>query len=239
VTGTLATERRGDVLVARIDREARRNALDTATVRSLRDALDAAAVDATVRAIVLASTGTTSFCAGQDVKEMELLDTDQRLAATVAGQRLMEEIEQHPCPVIAAIEGYCLGGGLELALSCDARVAGRNSTFGLPEVARDLLPTWGGHYRLARVIGSGRAKAVGLFGLRLEADEALAAGLLLEIVDAGRASERAIEIASGSCEANSRRTVATAKMLFTTGPTVDPRIARQLDELAEAGQAWR
>jgi enoyl-CoA hydratase/carnithine racemase len=205
----------------------------------LRKALDVAAADATVRSIVLASTGTQSFCAGQDIKEMELLNPEQQLAATIAGQRLMDEIEQHPCPVIAAIEGYCLGGGLELALACDARVAGRNSTFGLPEVGRDLLPTWGGHYRLAHVVGVGRAKAVGLFGLRLEADEALAAGLLLEVVDTGRAVERAVEIASGSCAANSRGTVATAKMLLTTGPTVDPRVARQLDELAESRQAWQ
>jgi enoyl-CoA hydratase len=238
MSGSVISERHGDVVLAAIDREDRRNALDTESVRALREVLDTAATDAGVRAIVIASTGTRSFCAGQDVKEMERLSADQRLAATIAGQHLMDEIEQHPCPVIAAIEGYCLGGGLELALACDARVAGRDSTFGLPEVGRGLLPTWGGHYRLSRVTGLGRAKAIGLFGLRLEADDALAAGLLLEVVDPGRARERALAIASEICAGNTRRTVATAKMLLTTGSTVDPRVARQLDELAEAGQAW-
>jgi enoyl-CoA hydratase len=239
MTGTVIFERHGEVAVATIDREERRNALDTATVRALCEALDAVRADAALRAIVLASAGTRAFCAGQDVKELDALDADERLAATLAGQRLMDEIEQHPCPVIAAIEGYCLGGGLELALACDTGIAGRDATFGLPEVGRDLLPTWGGHYRLSRVVGLGRAKAIALFGRRLDAEEALAAGLLLEVVDPGRARERALAVASELCSGNSRRTVSVAKMLLTTGAGIDPRAGRQLDELAEAEQAGR
>lgn len=239
MSGTVRSERHGDVVVLTIDREERRNALDTTTVRALRDAFEAASADAAIRAIVLASAGTRSFCAGQDVKEMEALDAEAKLGATVAGQRLMDEIEQHPCPVIAAIEGFCLGGGLELALACDARVAGADATFGLPEVGRDLLPTWGGHYRLSRVVGLGHAKAIGLFGRRLDAEAALGAGLLLEIVAPGQARERALAVASELCSGNSRRTVSVAKMLLTTGFSVEPRVARQLDELAELGQAWQ
>ena len=101
----------------------------------------------------------------------------------------MRELEEHPCLVVAAIEGYCLGGGLELALACDARIAGTSATFGLPEVGRDLLPTWGGHHRLARVIGLGRAKELVLLGRRLGAADALATGLVTEVVVDGAARE--------------------------------------------------
>ena len=101
----------------------------------------------------------------------------------------MDEIEAHPCLVVAAIEGFCLGGGLELALACDARIAGDGATFGLPEVGRDLLPTWGGHHRLSRVVGLGRAKEIVLLGRRLDTAEALACGLLAERV-AGRHGAR-------------------------------------------------
>jgi enoyl-CoA hydratase/carnithine racemase len=235
----MRTERHGGVRVLVIDREERRNALDTVTVRALRQGLEAAHEDTDTRAVVLASAGTRSFCAGQDVKEMETLGAGEQLGATVAGQRLMDEIEQHPCPVVAAIEGYCLGGGLELALACDVRVAGADAVFGLPEVGRDLLPTWGGHYRLSRVVGLGRAKAIGLFGQRLDAPSALDAGLLLEVVETGAARERAVALAGEACAGNGRRTVAVAKMLLTTGFSVESRVARQLDELAELGQAWQ
>ena len=160
----------------RIDRPERRNALDGATIARLRGELADAADDPSMRAIVVSGGGDAAFCAGQDVKELAALDRAGRLAAHAAGQALMDELEAHPCLVVAAIEGFCLGGGLELALACDARIAGDGATFGLPEVGRDLLPTWGGHHRLSRVVGLGRAKEIVLLGRRLDAAEALACG---------------------------------------------------------------
>jgi enoyl-CoA hydratase/carnithine racemase len=216
-----------------IDREERRNALDRAEVARLRAALQAAADDDTVRAVVIAGAGTRSFCAGQDIKELAELTLAERLQATVAGQRLMDEIEAHPCLVIAAIEGYCLGGGLELALACDARVCGSEAVFGLPEVTRDLLPTWGGLWRLSRAIGLGRAQQVALLGQRLDAGEAVAAGLVMESVATGSAQTRAVAVATEATAQAGRRTLAKAKALLHAGAASHPHVARLLDELAE------
>ena len=174
----------------RIDRPERRNALDGATVARLRGELADAAADPSIRAIVVSGGGLAAFCAGQDIKELAALDRPGRIAAHAAGQSLMDEIEAHPCLVVAAIEGFCLGGGLELALACDARIAGDGATFGLPEVGRDLLPTWGGHHRLSRVVGLGRAKEIVLLGRRLDTTEALACGLLAELTAPGQSLQR-------------------------------------------------
>ncbi len=219
-----------------IDRPARRNALDMATTDRLRRDLSAAAADPAVRAIVLEGGGTAAFSAGQDIKELAALDRAGKLAAHAAGQALMDEIEAHPCLVVAAIEGYCLGGGLELALACDLRICGASAAFGLPEVGRDLLPTWGGHFRLSRVIGLGRAKEVVLAGRRLDATGARDWGLVAEVVPDGTARDRAIEVAGDAIAGSSRATVARAKALVTAGFAADPRLARQLDLLAEEAQ---
>jgi enoyl-CoA hydratase len=225
------------VIELRIDRPERRNALDAATIARLRGQLATAAADAEARAIVVVGGGEQAFCAGQDVKELADLDEAGRLAVHAAGLGLMRDLEEHPCLVVAAIEGYCLGGGLELALACDARIAGTSATFGLPEVGRDLLPTWGGHHRLARVIGLGRAKELVLLGRRLGAVDALAAGLVTEVVADGAARERALAVAAAAVAGSGRATVARAKALVTAGFAADPRTAALLDLLAEAGQA--
>ena len=220
----------------RIDRPERRNALDVATVDRLRRELDELAADETIRAIVLSGGGEAAFCAGQDVKELAALDRAGRLAAHAGGQALMDELEAHPCLVVAAIEGFCLGGGLELALACDGRVAGEGATFGLPEVGRDLLPTWGGHYRLSRVVGLGRAKEIVLLGRRLDVAEAVAWGLVAESAPAGSARECALARAAAAVDGSSRATVARAKALVTAGFSADARAAREADALAEADQ---
>jgi enoyl-CoA hydratase/carnithine racemase len=220
-----------------IGRPERRNALDSATIARLREELAAASADASARAVVMSGGGTAAFCAGQDVKELAELDGPGRLAVHAAGQALMAEIEAHPCLVLAAIEGYCLGGGLELALSCDARVAGASATFGLPEVGRDLLPTWGGHGRLAPVVGLGRAKELVLLGRRLDAGEALRWGLVAEVCDEGGAAARAAALAETALAGTTRATVARAKALVAAASAADPATARLLDALAEAAQA--
>jgi len=219
-----------------IGRPEPRNALDGATIARLRAELAAAAADPETRAIVVSGRGEQAFCAGQDVKELAALDAAGKLAVHAAGQSLMDELEGHPCLVVAAIEGFCLGGGLELALACDVRIAGAGATFGLPEVGRDLLPTWGGHFRLARVVGLGRAKELVLLGRRLDATAAAACGLVADVVADGAALERARALALAAVSASSRTTIARAKALLTAGIGADTRTARLLDALAEAGQ---
>ena len=116
-----------------INRERRRNALDDTTLFKMREALEAAKRER-VGAIVLTGAGTTAFCAGSDIKELASQSQDEKIAHTELGQSIADLIEQHPAPVIAAIEGYCLGGGLEMAMACDLRIAGAGATlatFGL------------------------------------------------------------------------------------------------------------
>ncbi len=224
------------IVELRIDRPDRRNALDTTTVERFRNELRQAAASHEIRAVVIHGGGSVAFCAGQDVKELATMDPAAKLAAHAAGQALMMEVAEHPCLTLAAIEGHCLGGGLELALACDVRVAGESSSFGLPEVARDMLPTWGAHQRLAQMIGLGRAKEVLLLHRRLTASEALAWGLLAEVTPPGQALQRCTELAARAVAGPSRATLATAKRLMAAGLATSPEHAAFLDALAEASQ---
>ena len=228
--------RSGVIRELRIERPERRNALDRATIARLRGELQAASHDGSTRVVVIASAGTEAFCAGQDIKELATLNRAERLAAHGEGQALMDEIEAHPCLVIAAIEGFCLGGGLELALACDARIAGESATFGLPEVGRDLLPTWGAHHRLSRVIGLGRAKELVLLGRRLTAQEATAWGLVAERTPTGAARDRAVALGQEATQDSSRGVIAQAKALVTAGFCSGAGVAQQADAMAEAAQ---
>jgi enoyl-CoA hydratase len=224
------------IVELRIDRPERRNALDTETVERFRHHLRLAAASNETRAVVIHGGGSEAFCAGQDVKELATMDAAAKLAAHAAGQALMMELADHPCLTLAAIEGHCLGGGLELALACDVRIAGDSSSFGLPEVARDMLPTWGAHQRLAQMIGLSRAKEVLLLDRRLTAAEARAWGLLAEITPSGQALQRCQELAATAVAGPKRTTLAKAKWLMAAGVAVSPEHAAFLDALAEASQ---
>ncbi len=216
-----------------IDRPRRRNALDEATIAALRAALRDAADDPARKAVVLTGEGTQSFCAGSDLKAAAEMTQAEQIAHTAHGQLLMEELEDHPCLVVAAVEGWCLGGGFELALACDVRVAGAGTTFGLPEVTLGMIPGWGGTYRLSRVAGLGLAKAVALGGLRLDADAAVRAGIAIRAVPEGEAYEAAIALATEATEKATREGFARAKTLLTLGARVDNRTGRQLELLTE------
>ena len=232
---SLIVERHGRVAVLIVNRERRRNALDDATLVRLQAALATCARE-DVAAIVLAGAGTKAFSAGSDIKELEKQTIDERRAHTDLGQRIADQIEEHACPVIAAIEGYCLGGGLELASACDYRIAGAEAIFGLPEVRLGALPSWGGTFRLPRLIGAGRARELVQFDRRLNAQEARAWGLVAEVVPAGQALARARALAAGLAEATKRETAAIAKRLVTYGADASMRAARHLEYLADMVQ---
>jgi enoyl-CoA hydratase len=150
---------------------------------------------------------------------------------------LLHEIEEYPRPVIAAIEGYCLGGGLELAMACDLRIAGDGAVFGQPEVALNALPTWGGTFRLPRLVGVGRAVEMVVFDRRIDAREALGWGLVAEVVPAGQALSRARAVAEILQASTDAETVAQAKRLMGLGYGMPPRIAQQMEYLAELAQS--
>ena len=183
----------GPVCVIALRREPKLNALSVA----LESALDAAIAGPeahAARAVVITG-GPRAFSAGADVTEMRDLDPAAIAGYYRATGGVYERIAALPVPTVAAIEGWCLGGGLELALACDFRVAGEGATFGLPEVGIGILPSSGGTHRLVRLVGAAKAKELVLLGEHVAAADAAAAGLVTRLAPAGKAVEHALAIA--------------------------------------------
>jgi enoyl-CoA hydratase len=184
-------ERTGAAAVLTIDRQERRNAVDGPTAEELRDGYLQFVQDDDARVLILTGAGGVAFCAGADLKAIDtfaprLLDPNGPLGFT----RLTP-----PKPTIAAISGWCLAGGLELALWCDLRIATRDSTLGFPERRWGVPLIDGGTQRLPRIVGLGRALDIILTGRMVDAGEAHGMGLVNELVDPGRHVERALEYA--------------------------------------------
>ena len=171
------------VLHLRIDRAERRNALDAATRRALIDGVDWAASTDDVGVVVISGNGGKAFASGADLAEGAKLDADQ-YRAQAAERRIYDAIAECPRPVIAMIDGWCLGGGCELALSADVRIASTRSRFGQPEVGLGIIPGGGGTQRLPRLVGPGAALRMILSGEVVDADEALRMGLVEQVVPA-------------------------------------------------------
>jgi enoyl-CoA hydratase len=225
-------EERG-ALVLTIDREARRNALNDQALGELHEAVRSASCRDAPPPIVIRGRGVVAFCAGSDVKELAGQTAVERLGHTARGQLLAECFERYQSVVIAAIEGYCMGGGLELALACDLRVCGSSASFGLPEIALGAIPSWGGTFRLSRLFGLARAKEMVLFGRRVDAEEALGWGLVSEIVEVGAALDSALRTAE-RISLQGSGALRTAKAIMNLCSSVDTATAQQLDYLADA-----
>jgi enoyl-CoA hydratase len=197
---TVSTERDGAVAVITIDRPDAMNALDVATLTELRDRLRELAEDADARVVVLTGAGDRAFVAGADIKYMSGLDAEGAKSWGALGHEAGELLETMPKPTIAAINGFALGGGCELALACDLRYASRKAKLGQPEINLGIIPGWGGTQRLARVCGIGFAKELIFTGRLVDADEALRRGLVEDLADPvlDRALETARLLASKS-----------------------------------------
>jgi enoyl-CoA hydratase/carnithine racemase len=244
----LRVEREGPVAHLVLDRPGKLNALTLAMLARL-DALCAELeADTDVRAVVLRSTSARAFCAGADVHEWSALGAEGMWRRWIAeGHRVFARLAALPMPSIAAIDGMAFGGGLELALCCDLRIAARTARFALPEVKIGIVPGWGGPARLAALVGTSRAKQMALTGAPIDAATALAWGLASEVVDgdalAARASALAAEIAAGP-----RTAVQVTKQLVDAAAAgAPPAILDALaagfisgtDDLAEGVAAFR
>ncbi len=185
----MTAERRGSATLLTIDRPDRHNAVDGATADALHEAFEAFAADDGARVLVLTGAGERAFCAGADLKAIETLDPD-RPGGPLGFTRLAS-----PKPTIAAISGWCLAGGLELALWCDLRIAAETAVLGCAERRWGVPLIDGGTQRLPRVIGTGRALDLVLTGRDVPAAEAYTLGLVNEVVAPGRHVERALELA--------------------------------------------
>ncbi len=196
----VTTERRGAVALVTIDNPPM-NALSTALLEELEAEVDALDTDEAVRAIVLTGAGDRAFVAGADIKEFP----ERREAAEEGGsargiQRLGHRMDAAGTPFVAAIRGYCLGGGLELAMCCDVRVCADDAMLGQPEIKLGLIPGGGGTQRLPRLVGHGRAMFLNLTGEFVDAETADAWGLVEQVVPVDDMLEVALSLAAGIAE---------------------------------------
>jgi len=171
------------VATVTINRPAKYNALNTSVVTTLREFFKKAEEDASVRAVVLTGTGDKAFAAGADITEFKGKDSETVRPLAENGQELCKFIEAMSKPVIAAVNGFALGGGCEIAMACDIRYASANARFGQPEINLGIIPGFGGTVRLARLVGLGMAKELIYSGDQIKSDEALRIGLVNKVFD--------------------------------------------------------
>lgn len=213
-----------------LHRPAQRNALTATMVREIAQVLDAWENDETVRGIVVTGTGPKAFAAGADISEVAAWTLADGLAAPM--QRLYDRIQNSPKPTLAALNGAALGGGLELAMSCDIRIAADHASMGLPEVGLGVLPGAGGTQRLSRLVGPGRALEMILTGRALTAEQAEQYGLVTTVVPAAELLPTAAEIMA-TILSKGPLAVRLAKLVIAPGHDTDQRTGLLLEQLAQ------
>ena len=170
------------------------NALNSTVLQELGDAVSSLAPE--TRALIITGDGEKSFVAGADISEMANLNVPQGQTFGNRGAMVFRKIETLPIPVIAAVNGFALGGGCELAMACDIRICSENAKFGQPEVGLGIIPGFSGTVRLARLVGMGMAKQLIFTGKAIKANEALRIGLVNEVVPQAELMDKAMEIAN-------------------------------------------
>lgn len=208
----VARDDRGAVAVLTLDNPGKLNALSVEMLDALAAHLDAVEGDDAVRAVVITGAGDKAFAAGADIGHMREATVAEARDYAAAGHALFNRVEAFPKPVIAAINGYALGGGCELVLACDIRIAADTARLGQPEVNLGIFPGWGGTQRLPRLTSPGVAKELILTGRHVDASEALAIGLVNHVHPAGEVVDRAVAMGE-LIAAKSPLAVATAKRL--------------------------
>uniref|UniRef100_A0A0A9G715 Methylglutaconyl-CoA hydratase n=1 Tax=Arundo donax TaxID=35708 RepID=A0A0A9G715_ARUDO len=183
------------IVELRLDRPEVKNAINWDVMRRLRGAIEKIQADATAKVVLVASSVPGAFCAGADLKERRLMSSSAVQEYATSLRSTFSSFEALPIPTIAVIEGAALGGGLELALSCDIRICGENAKLGLPETGLAIIPGAGGTQRLPRIVGRSRAKDLIFTGRRCDATEAVMMGLANYCVPAGEAYQKALDIA--------------------------------------------
>ncbi len=217
-----------------INREKALNALSTQVLTELNEALDRVNADQDVYCVIITGAGNKSFVAGADIAEMKDKSVEEAAAYGKFGNEVFRKIETFRCPVIAAVNGFALGGGCELAMSCDIRLAADNAVFGQPEVGLGITPGFGGTQRLARLVGAGIAKEM-VFGARnIKAERAYAIGLVNALYPAEELMNAALKMASGIAK-NAPIAVANAKRAINNGlqENMDGGIAIEVKEFAD------
>lgn len=225
-------EHDGHIAVVTMDREHALNAFNAEQLRDLIDTFAEIGQSDDIRAVILTGAGSRAFAAGADVNAMATMSRAEGHAFGQLGQQVALTIEHLSQPVLAAVNGYALGGGCEIALACDIRFAAENAVFAQPEVSLGIPPGWGGSQRLPRLIGAGRAAEMILSARRVDAEEALRWGLVNAVYPADQLMTEAKRLAQTIAN-NSPVAVRTAKMLTRGAFAGDPEAG-----FASEGQAF-
>ncbi len=221
-------ETEGAVAVLTIDRPKQLNALNSSVLEELDAAIDSLDLDA-IRVLIITGSGEKSFVAGADIGEMSSLTKAEGEAFGKKGNDVFRKIETLPIPVIAAINGFALGGGNELAMSCDIRICSENAVFGQPEVGLGITPGFGGTQRLARLVSPGMAKQLIYTARNIKADEAYRIGLVNAIYPAEELMSAAKKMAAGIAK-NAPIAVRACKKAINDGLDMDIDSAIALEE---------
>jgi enoyl-CoA hydratase len=229
-------ERDGGVATVVLNRPRALNAFNSEQLEQVLAALRDLRADDSVRCVVLTGAGDKAFAAGADIKEMVDLSAEAGLAFGRLGHAVTAAAEALPQPVIAAVNGYAFGGGCELALAADMRLAAENAVFAQPEVSLGIPPGWGGSQRLPRLIGPGLAAELIFTGRRVAADEALRIGLVNAVYPADQLLPEAAKLAA-RIAANSPRAIRAAKRAMALAFGRDPA-AGLTTELSLFGQSF-
>lgn len=222
-------EQEGAIATLFIDRPKALNALNTKTLQELESALKSLPAD--VRVLIVTGGGEKAFVAGADIAEMAALTDTQAQEFGALGHRVMAALEALPIPTIAAVNGFALGGGSELALACDFIYASEKAKLGLPEVGLGVIPGFGGTQRLTRVVGRARAKELIFTGDRIDAAKAKEIGMVLEVLPADGLLAHCRAVAEKIVK-NSPLAISKAKQVIEAGADQDLRAANNLERQA-------
>jgi len=196
-------EIQNQICILKIDREDALNAVNPTVLNELNQEIESAIASKDIGVIIITGSGEKAFIAGADIKLMEKLDKKGALEFGILGQKVTNAIESSPKPIIAAVNGFALGGGCEIALACHLRFASENAKFGQPEVKLGLIPGWGGTQRLPRITGKGNATELIIGGHMIDSQEAMRIGLVNKVF---------------MQEELLNETVAFAKVILSNGP---------------------
>jgi enoyl-CoA hydratase/carnithine racemase len=225
---TVLSQTQGAVATVTLNRPGAMNAINQAMRQELPAGLLEAERDPAVRVILLQGAGERAFCAGADVKEFAPVASPQRYREERAAEDWVAVFQRLRKPVVAAIHGFCLGGGLEMALACDVRIAADDAQFALPELVHGIVPGAGGTQRLPRLIGPGRALDMMLTGERIDAEEARRIGLVTRVVSRAALPDAAAALARSIAE-RSPLAAAAVKELVHRGMDCDLRAGLRME----------
>lgn len=216
----LLLEKKGPVAIITFNNPKALNALTVEAFNALEKLLDDLVNETSVRVLILTGAGEKAFVAGGDIAHLASLDVDGAREFALLAQRVIDKIENFPKPTIAAVNGYCLGGGNELAMGCDIRVAADSAKFGQPEVKLGIIPGFAGTQRLVRLVGKGRAKEMIFSGEMIDAEEACRIGLANRVVPKETLLDEAVKLAGKMCD-KSASAISLAKEAIDHGVEMD------------------